>query len=305
MAGKLLKTILVVSLILNVILGYAYVIFQERENLAVLESQVKYLKTQNENLTRQLQNLKNKLEILQNQLEYYKNQANYYSSLLVSGNVSGEAFVGSSTVNLVAVRVVWVSFFEYYYEGVTMKGLVELRPGKGNIFVNTEPRIGIDLQTSVRTACLVAENITGRSLSGVDVTLTVVAKQEVDVVDGPSAGAAITCAIIAAIQDKKLNSSVYITGTINPDGKIGPVGGVLEKALAAAKEGAKIFLVPKGQSMVTVYVEKKKEVAPGFIIITREPKHVKLQDYLFHEGYQVKVFEVKNIQEAYKFMVSG
>ena len=37
---------------------------------------------------------------------------------------------------------------------------------------------------------------------------------------------------------------VAVTGTIDPAGNVGPVGGVAQKAAAAADEGAEIFLVP-------------------------------------------------------------
>jgi len=40
-----------------------------------------------------------------------------------------------------------------------------------------------------------------------------------------------------------------MTGTINSDGTIGPVGGVPEKAQAAGQYHAKIFLVPKGKGV--------------------------------------------------------
>ncbi len=42
----------------------------------------------------------------------------------------------------------------------------------------------------------------------------------------------------------KVNPKVMMTGMINPDGTIGPVGGILEKASAAASVGAKLFLIP-------------------------------------------------------------
>lgn len=297
-----LKTILVVSLLVNVILGCIVLTSSFGGESNNLKSQLEYYKAQNKNLTRQIEGLESKLEILQKQLEYYRKQVNYYLSKVKSKNVSQTVF-GSSTFNIVAVRVVQTGFFEYVYQGVTLKGLVELRPGKGQIFVNTQPKIGIDLQTSVRTATLVAENVTSTYLGKVDVTLTIMAEEEVEVVDGPSAGAAITCAIISAIKGEELNPHVYITGTINPDGTIGPVGGILQKALAAAKRGAKVFLVPKDQSMVIVYREEMQKIAPGFAIIVREPYQVKLQEYLLHMGYDVKVFEVEDILQAYRFMV--
>jgi PDZ domain-containing protein len=40
---------------------------------------------------------------------------------------------------------------------------------------------------------------------------------------------------------------VAVTGTINPDGSVGAVGGVAQKAVAAGEEGADVFLVPSSE----------------------------------------------------------
>ncbi|MFP4006348.1 MAG: S16 family serine protease, partial [Candidatus Hadarchaeia archaeon] len=48
-----------------------------------------------------------------------------------------------------------------------------------------------------------------------------------------------------------IRNGVVITGSISPDGEIGPVGGVKEKAEAAEAANMEIFLVPEGQSVST------------------------------------------------------
>jgi len=87
------------------------------------------------------------------------------------------------------------------------------------------------------------------------------------------------------------------------DGSIGRVGGVAEKAEAAAAKGGEIFLVPKGQSVITVYKRVEKQIAPGLTMITWEPIQVSLQDYLSQKGYNMSVCEVDNIAEAYNYFV--
>jgi uncharacterized protein len=82
-----------------------------------------------------------------------------------------------------------------------------------------------DTQNSIRTARFVAENITGVNLSNYDLIYTV--KANATVIEGASAGAALTVATVAAIQGKEINTSVMMTGTINHDGTIGPVGEIL------------------------------------------------------------------------------
>jgi PDZ domain-containing protein len=65
-------------------------------------------------------------------------------------------------------------------------------------------------------------------------------------VSGPSAGLAFTLAIIDELTPGNLTGGrpVAITGTIAPDGTVGPVGGVAQKAVAARNAGAKLMLVP-------------------------------------------------------------
>ena len=68
-------------------------------------------------------------------------------------------------------------------------------------------------------------------------------------IDGPSAGAILTVGSLAALLDDALDPTVTMTGTISPDGTIGPVGGVVEKIKAAAAAGFTTVLVPSGSRM--------------------------------------------------------
>ena len=65
-------------------------------------------------------------------------------------------------------------------------------------------------------------------------------------VGGPSAGLAFTLAILDRMTPGDLTGPdrVALTGTIELDGSVGPVGGVRHKLNAAVDEGAQLFLVP-------------------------------------------------------------
>ncbi len=291
------KRLAILALVANVILAsFAVALYWQN---TVLTSQIAGLTKQVDDLIKSSQALKQENELIRSQLLYYKEQADYYSSLIRSGNAT-EGVVGVGLINIVAVRQVITGLFTTSYEGVVMRVEVLLRAGRGDLLVNTQPRIGIDIQTSLRTAVLVAENFTGKSLRSTDVILTIRAEEDVDVVDGPSAGATITVAIIAAVSNRAINRTVFITGTINPDGSIGKIGGVIEKALAVAKVNASEFLVPKGQSKVIVYVPEESHPVPGVTIIVYRQTQVELGDYLKEKGFSTKVLEVANIREAYE-----
>jgi PDZ domain-containing protein len=66
------------------------------------------------------------------------------------------------------------------------------------------------------------------------------------IVGGPSAGLMFTLAVYNALTPQDLTGGRRIagTGTINPDGSVGPIGGVQQKVAAAEAAGAEYFLSP-------------------------------------------------------------
>jgi uncharacterized protein len=297
-----LKVILLVSILLNVAL--ASIVVSDFLGMRTPDTGYSALAYQNQNLTRTVNSLKQETTMLQSQLSYYKAQAEYYSRILRLNKTGGDVTVGRSEINIVAVRQVSDPASGFAYEGVVLTAHLEIREGEGRLLINTRPKIGIDLQTSANTAILVAENMTGLSLRESDVILTVTADSETEVLDGPSAGAAITVALVAAIRNQTVDRSAFMTGTINPDGSVGRIGGVLEKAAAAAKFGAKKFLVPTGQSTAVTYRTEKSQPAPGLTIITTRPELVSVEDYLREQGFRMEIREVANIMQAYDLLVS-
>jgi len=65
-------------------------------------------------------------------------------------------------------------------------------------------------------------------------------------VGGPSAGLMFSLAVIDKLTTGDINGSKFIagTGTISDDGKVGPIGGIAHKMMAAQDAGATVFLVP-------------------------------------------------------------
>lgn len=65
--------------------------------------------------------------------------------------------------------------------------------------------------------------------------------------DGPSAGAVMTVGFLAVLRGDRILRGVALTGTLQPEGRIGPVGAIPDKVRAAAREGYRTILVPQGQ----------------------------------------------------------
>jgi len=80
-----------------------------------------------------------------------------------------------------------------------------------------------------------------------DVKLPFPVDVDSDNVGGPSAGFMFALGILDAVTEGDLTHGKYVagTGTIAQDGSVGAVGGAAEKVVAAEKDGAQVFLVPK------------------------------------------------------------
>jgi PDZ domain-containing protein len=75
-------------------------------------------------------------------------------------------------------------------------------------------------------------------------------------VGGPSAGLIFTLAMIDRMTEESVIDGRHIagTGTIDPDGTVGPIGGIQQKVIAAASEGATVFLAPELNCQEITYV---------------------------------------------------
>jgi PDZ domain-containing protein len=66
-------------------------------------------------------------------------------------------------------------------------------------------------------------------------------------VGGPSAGLAFTLGVLDTLTTGRITGAhkVAVTGTIDTDGNVGPIGGIALKTVAVERAGADVFLVPK------------------------------------------------------------
>ena len=209
--------------------------------------------------------------------------------------INGSEGVSSSSANIVAVR-------SDTHSGVIGKVYVELKDGKGDVLVNTNPFVEPDTQYSVREAVAIAENFTNVNVSNKDIIVSFAINGTL--IGGPSAGAATTVATIAAIEGTQVRQDIAITGTIEEGGYIGQVGGVFDKAVAAEKNSMTLFLVPNGQKKVIYYEQQTEErniFGFSFTRVYYTPKEIDLGEYM--EG-TMDVEEVSTIGEAVTYMIA-
>ncbi len=194
-----------------------------------------------------------------------------------------------------SIKTIYVPAVDRDGNGVITIIAVEAAKGSGRTLVDINNLLyWADTQNSIRIARKVAQEVTGINVSNYDLVYYIYANASV--VGGPSAGAAITIATIAALLNKTIKPNVSITGSINHDGTIGPVGDIKAKAEAAKQAGMTTFLVPLTQSKEVIYETKKhceKFGMAEFCTIEQIPKRVDIG-----EEVGINVVEVQNIREA-------
>ena len=98
--------------------------------------------------------------------------------------------------------------------------------------------------------------------------------------DGPSAGIALTTAIISALTGKKVSTNIAMTGEITLRGNVLAIGGLKEKSTGASRNNIKKVIIPYDnksdvdeipneikQNIEYIYVNKYEDV---FKIIFKE-----------------------------------
>ncbi len=163
-------------------------------------------------------------------------------------------------------------------------------PGDGEVaFITSNSLVGKDTQTTGNIALKIAQKKTGVAINQNNFIFDI--KANASEVDGPSAGAAMTLLAYSLLSEKKIQSDIGITGTINSDGSVGMVGGVYAKAQAASEIGIKLLMIPKGEAS-QVIKETGKVVS------------INLLEY-GPDNLGMKIVEVGTIDEVLKFAYSS
>jgi uncharacterized protein len=172
--------------------------------------------------------------------------------------------------------------------------------GSGRVFVDTLPLTDVDMQGSARLAVKVAsalvESDTSSHLDPRNCDFFFVVRTDSPMIGGPSAGAIMTVAVVSLLENWTLDNTTVMTGMINPDGSIGPIGGIPYKIDAAHSVGATRFLIPKGQMTYTETVTETT-TGDGWTQIITRPVTRNVSEYA-RTNYGMEVFEVEDINDA-------
>jgi uncharacterized protein len=146
-----------------------------------------------------------------------------------------------------AVDFVWYAQRDGKTVGGTTAGKVFVKPNPSGdvrvaVYEEFSGGTGSQWRSSVWMASFLAAATVGRPLTDAEFGVSVGG-----MLDGPSAGALTTAAFLAALTDAPVRPEVTMSGIVNPDGSIGPVGGLPHKLAGAAEHGKKRFGYPVGQ----------------------------------------------------------
>lgn len=86
--------------------------------------------------------------------------------------------------------------------------------------------------------------------------------------DGPSAGLAITTALVSELTGIPIKKNVAMTGEISLKGKALPIGGLKEKSMAAYKAGCDTVIIPKDNFKDLAEIGTEVKTAVRFIPVT-------------------------------------
>ncbi len=212
----------------------------------------------------------------------------------------GEIYEGDESIiyRNVTVYAPAVASTEDGYVGVISTITVTIQSnGSGRVFVDTLPLTEVDMQGSARLAVKVAsalvKNDENSDVDPSEFDYFFVVRTSSPVIGGPSAGGIMTVATISLLEGWEMDNRTVMTGMINPDGSIGPIGGIPQKIDAAYSVGANHFLIPKGQG---TYTEMVATTVNGWIT-TVKPVTRNIAEYAM-ENYGMTVTEVADINEA-------
>ncbi|NMA09825.1 MAG: peptidase S16 [Methanomicrobiales archaeon] len=188
----------------------------------------------------------------------------------------------------------------FFYEEMTEEGAmvnvsVEVVPGRGRVLVQTTPLMGITFQDAANLAVVVAANRSRADLAENDIIFSIQGPEDISEIDGPSAGALMAALLLSVLEDIPLNESVTVTGTIDEDGKIGPVGGILEKAEAARRGGKTLLILSDENNQVCDYHEGTRSFG-GLRISRQWPPIVDSKEYI-EENLGIRVKYVNTLDD--------
>ena len=149
---------------------------------------------------------------------------------------------------------------------------LEVASMKGTGKIDLTGSLGDDMKQSARAAVsYVRANAEKYSINPdfyKDVDIHIHATEAADPKDGPSAGVTIVTALVSALTETPVLRDIAMTGEVTIRGRVLPIGGLKEKAMAAYRGGVKTVFIPKDNIPDLAEVDDSVKENVRFIAVT-------------------------------------
>lgn len=144
------------------------------------------------------------------------------------------------------------------YGGDVLQVEAVLMPGNGKLLMTGQ--LGDVMKESAQAAMTYAKS--HASIFGIDADMFTKYDLHIHLPagaipkDGPSAGITLLSSILSAYTQRAINGNFAMTGELNLQGDVLPIGGLKEKILAAKQHGLKSIIIPKSNQKDLVGMDK-------------------------------------------------
>src|SRR5271157_4168579 len=158
--------------------------------------------------------------------------------LLIFLTLSSLAAVSGAYVTQIHASAV----LEGAYQGLLTVISLNVTPGNGSVGFDGSANVSPSTLASAQAAVQYASSYL--AINSMLYNFTYNIENATGDVSGPSGGLAFTLLAISGVGQKRLAQNFSVTGTIQPDGTVGLIGGIYDKISAAKKGGMGYMLVP-------------------------------------------------------------
>ena len=156
------------------------------------------------------------------------------------------------------------------YGGDTLKIEVTYYPGKGDIITTGS------LGEVFKESAILALSYIKSNAKALNIDYKLIKENDIHLhvpegavkKDGPSAGIAITTAIISALKNKAIPGHIALTGEMTLRGEILPIGGLKEKVIGAKKRNITKIFIPKDNTKDLEELDKEIKDNIEFVKVT-------------------------------------
>ena len=127
--------------------------------------------------------------------------------------------------------------------GIVLPIVSTVTPAQGDGSIIATGKLKEIAQEAVQNVSALIKKLSGETLDDKDIHIQFVQTHEG--VDGDSASVSVATAVLSSLTGIPIKQTVAMTGSLNVQGKVLPVGGVTHKIEAAAESGIETVLIPQ------------------------------------------------------------